>query len=329
MTNNKVIGDNAQAVQHPRWNGSEISEMNTKTKETIVGAALALDTGHKHNKLINSLSDGNGTTKHLPDCIMIGVPKGGTFTLIQFLGLHPAIVIPKEEVNFFHIEDNYSQGYKWYLDKLPLSRPGQVTMEKSPRYFYYDHVPKRIKAMRENIKLLVLLRDPIDRAISCYVHRINERQHNGLDYNVTFEDMLIKTSTGEINPKEPCVDRSLYSVHFNRWLQQFPLEQFHFVDGDNLIVDPYAELHEIEPYMNVKTWFQPAMFQFSDTKGFYCVVKPGQQRQYCMPESKGRPHPDIPAHLHKKMINFFQPYNIELTKLVGRKFSWFDKYEVS
>ena len=333
---NDGIGDKilngAQSVKQYSWTISESSERNiliTQNKEMIVGhvgAARPLDIDHK---LIPSQLDGKGTTKRLPHCIMVGVSKAGTFTLIHFLGFHPAIVIPEEEINFFHIEDNYSRGYKWYLNKLPLSRPGQVTMEKSPRYFYYDHVPKRIKDMRKDVKLLVVLRDPIDRAISCHVQRVHQLQHDGLDYNVTLEDVFIKSSTGEINSTAHCINTTLYSVHLKRWLQAFPLEQFHFVDGDNLIVNPYSEIHAIEPYMNVKTWFEPAMFQFSEAKGFYCVVKPGEQRQYCMPESKGRPHPDIPHHLHEKMLNFFQPYNVELAKMLGRKFSWFDKYEVS
>ena len=297
--------------------------MSTKNKD---GTASPLNIEHK---LMHSLLDGNGTTKRLPDCIMIGVNKAGTSTLIFFLGFHPGIVHPKRELNFFQIEDRYSKGYEWYLDRLPLSRPGQITMEKTPRYFYNDNAPKRIKDMRKDIKLLVVLRDPIDRAISCYLQRMHKLKRNGLDHHFKLEDVFINSSTGEINTEEDCVNTSLYSAHFKRWLQQFPLEQFHFVDGDNLKVNPYAEIHAVEQYMDVKTWFKPAMFQFNKTKGFYCIVKPGEHHHNCMPADKGRQHPDISDHLHEKMVNFFQPYNGELEKLVGRKFGWFDKYKVS
>ena len=202
-------------------------------------------------------------------------------------------------------------------------------MEKTPRYFYNDNVPNRIKDMRKDIKLLVVLRDPINRAISCYLQRMHKLKRNGLDHQFKLEDVFIKSSTGEINTEEDCVNTSLYSVHFKRWLQAFPLEQFHFVDGDNLKVNPYSEIHAIEPFMNVKTWFKPAMFQFNKAKGFYCIVKPGEHHENCMQSSKGRPHPGISDHLHEKMVNFFQPYDVELENIVGRKFSWFDKYGLS
>ena len=324
------ILNSTQSVKNYSWNRSELlsetKTLITKTKVMFAGRVSPLNTEHKP---IHSLLDVNGTAKRLPDCIMIGVNKAGTSTLIFFLSFHPGIVIPKKEVNFFQIEDNYSKGYKWYLDRLPLSRPGQITMEKTPRYFFSDNVPKRIKDMRKEIKLLVLLRDPIDRAISCHLQHVHKLRGNNLHQHYNLEDVFIKSSTGEINTEEDCVNTSMYSVHFERWLQEFPLEQFHFVDGDNLKVNPYFEIHAIEPYMNVKMWFEPAMFKFNKAKGFYCILNPGQQHQYCMPPSKGRHHPDISDHLHEKMVKFFQPYNVELEKMVGRKFSWFDKYEVS
>ena len=273
----------------------------------------------------SSVTECRGTCKRLPECIMIGVPKTGTYTLINFLGIHPQIVFPHKEVTFFHREKNYLQGYSWYLDQLPVSRPGQITMEKSAGYFYRDGVPERIWSMNKNVKLVVSLRDPIDRVISCHVHYVAKGIKTGKKhYNKTFEESITDPLTGDIDNNAHCVNRTLYSRHFRRWLKQFPLQQFHFVDGGHFIVNPYSEVKMLESYIGIDNWFMSDMFHYNEQKGFYCIMK--DKRELCMPDSKGRPHPELSDTLRQKLFTFFKPYNTELSEITGRNFSWFDKY---
>ena len=299
---------------------AKVTKENVSTSSSQVITPLVSQTKQGYINT-SSVTECRGTCKRLPECIMIGVPKTGTYTLINFLGIHPQIAFPHNEVNFFHRDDNYLQGYSWYLDQLPVSSPGQITMEKSPGYLFRDGVPERIWRMNKDVKLVVSLRDPIDRVISCHVQLLTEK---GINYNKTLEEGITNPLTGDINDKRQCVNHTLYSRHFRRWLKQFPLQQFHFVDGGQFIVNPYSEIKKLESYIGIDNWFMPEMFHYNEQKGFYCI-KNGN-RELCMPDSKGCPHPELSDTLRQKLITFFKPYNLELSQLTGRNFSWFDKY---
>lgn len=110
-------------------------------------------------------------TKRLPQCIIIGVRKAGTRALITFLNLHPEIVIAEREAHFFNNKDGrYWRGLEYYRDRMPRSWPNQITIEKTPKYLFHDDAPARIAKMNASIKLILIVRDPVDRMISEYVH---------------------------------------------------------------------------------------------------------------------------------------------------------------
>uniref|UniRef100_A0A671RAS7 Sulfotransferase n=1 Tax=Sinocyclocheilus anshuiensis TaxID=1608454 RepID=A0A671RAS7_9TELE len=101
----------------------------------------------------------NGSeTKKLPQAIIIGVKKGGTRALLEFLRLHPDIRAVGAEPHFF--DRNYEKGLEWYRELMPKTEEGQLTMEKTPSYFVTKEVPGRIHAMSKDTKLIVVVRDP-------------------------------------------------------------------------------------------------------------------------------------------------------------------------
>ncbi|CAB0036729.1 unnamed protein product [Trichogramma brassicae] len=108
------------------------------------------------------------TSRQLPQAIIVGVRKCGTRALLEMLFLHPQIQKAAGEVHFFDRDDNYSKGLEWYRKKMPYSFKGQVTIEKSPSYFVTPEVPERIFAMNASVRLLVIVREPVTRAISDY-----------------------------------------------------------------------------------------------------------------------------------------------------------------
>lgn len=71
-------------------------------------------------------------------------------------------------MHFFDRDDNYARGLEWYRSRMPHSYRGQITIEKSPSYFVTPEVPERIRAMNSSIKLLLIVREPVTRAISDY-----------------------------------------------------------------------------------------------------------------------------------------------------------------
>ncbi|XP_055374354.1 heparan sulfate glucosamine 3-O-sulfotransferase 5 [Condylostylus longicornis] len=108
------------------------------------------------------------TSRRLPQALIVGVRKCGTRALLEMLYLHPRIQKAGGEVHFFDRDENYMKGLEWYRKKMPHSFRGQITIEKSPSYFVSPEVPERVRAMNASIKLLLIVREPVTRAISDY-----------------------------------------------------------------------------------------------------------------------------------------------------------------
>uniref|UniRef100_A0A1A9X4D3 Sulfotransferase domain-containing protein n=1 Tax=Glossina brevipalpis TaxID=37001 RepID=A0A1A9X4D3_9MUSC len=102
------------------------------------------------------------------EALIIGIRKCGTRALLEMLYLHPRIQKAGGEVHFFDRDENYMKGLDWYRKKMPHSFRGQITIEKSPSYFVSPEVPERVRAMNASIKLLLIVREPVTRAISDY-----------------------------------------------------------------------------------------------------------------------------------------------------------------
>uniref|UniRef100_A0A8C8RG83 Sulfotransferase n=1 Tax=Pelusios castaneus TaxID=367368 RepID=A0A8C8RG83_9SAUR len=79
--------------------------------------------------------------RRLPQSLIIGVRKGGTRALLEMLALHPQVAAAPAEVHFFNVEENYRRGLGWYRCHMPLSWPGQLTVEKTPAYFSSPPAP--------------------------------------------------------------------------------------------------------------------------------------------------------------------------------------------
>ena len=85
-------------------------------------------------------------------------------------GAHPDIVAPYKEPHFFDYDTNYNRGLKYYRSLMPPAKVNQLTLEKTPDYFFRHAAPGRIKDMNESIKLVFIAREPVARMISEYLH---------------------------------------------------------------------------------------------------------------------------------------------------------------
>ena len=108
----------------------------------------------------------------LPNALIIGAKKGGTRAILEILKIHPNVRACSSEVHFFDRDENYNQGLEWYRQQMPVSLPGQITIEKSPSYFVTPKVPERVYRMSKYVKLIVIVRDPTRRAVSDYTQSL-------------------------------------------------------------------------------------------------------------------------------------------------------------
>ncbi|XP_077407910.1 heparan sulfate glucosamine 3-O-sulfotransferase 3A1-like isoform X2 [Vanacampus margaritifer] len=234
--------------------------------------------------------------KKLPQALIVGVKKGGTRALLEFLRVHPDIRAVGAEPHFF--DRNYDNGLEWYRDLMPKTLEGQITMEKTPSYFVTKEAPARISAMSRDTKLIVVVRDPVTRAISDYTQTLSKKPDIPSFESLTFKNR----TTGLIDTSWSAIQIGIYAKHLDNWLQYFPMEQILFVSGERLISDPAGE-----------------------TKGFPCLKKAeGSSKPHCLGKTKGRTHPVIHPEVVLRLRNFYRPFNMKFYQMTAHNFGWDD-----
>lgn len=252
-----------------------------------------------------------------PACIIFGVSKCGTRALLEYLTLHPHIVAPNSEVNYFCNKSLHERGISWYIQQMPLSEPQQITVEKSPDYFECLDCADLIFAANNKVKLILLLRDPVERLVSQYMQFADKNP--GLPI---LEEWVINQETQRINNKLPSVMAGAYSEHLSHWLRVFPRHQIHIIESDNLRVNPLEEMKQVEKFLDLKPFFAPDDFYFNSSRGFYCTRRRSTGKTKCLGKSKGRHHITVDTSILDKLRQFYRPYNDKLSQLLGFRYTW-------
>uniref|UniRef100_A0A3B1IFD6 Sulfotransferase n=1 Tax=Astyanax mexicanus TaxID=7994 RepID=A0A3B1IFD6_ASTMX len=259
------------------------------------------------------------SSRRLPDIIIIGVRKGGTRALIEMLSLNDGVAAADSEVHFFDWESHFQRGLSWYASQMPCSRRGQLTVEKTPAYFTSAKVPDRVLQMNPSVRLLLIVRDPVERVLSDYTQVF----HNHLQKHKQPQpiETLLLQDDGRLNLSYKALNRSLYHTHMQRWLDAFPRQSFHVVDGDALIREPLEEMRKVENFLHLEPQISAENFYFNRTKGFYCL-RDRQGSERCLHSSKGRAHPQVAPEILQKLREYFHQPNQNFFQLVGRTFDW-------
>lgn len=255
--------------------------------------------------------------RRLPQALIIGVKKGGTRALLEFLRLHPDIRALGSEPHFF--DRHYARGLDWYRSLMPKALEGQVVIEKTPRYFVTAETPARVHAMSRRVKLIVVVRDPVTRAISDYTQIISKTP--GVP---AFESLALRNhSTGEVDAQWSPLWIGLYALHLQRWLDWFSPAQIHLVSGERLVSDPAGELAKVQDFLGLQRIVTDKHFYFNKTKGFPCLKKPeGSSQPHCLGRTKGRPHAAVRPELLRSLRDFYRPHNRRFYQLAGQDFGW-------
>ncbi|XP_059892232.1 heparan sulfate glucosamine 3-O-sulfotransferase 3A1-like [Gadus macrocephalus] len=256
-------------------------------------------------------------TKKLPQALIIGVKKGGTRALLEFLRVHPDIRAVGAEPHFF--DRNYENGLEWYRELMPKTLEGQITMEKTPSYFVTREAPARISAMSRDTKLIVVVRDPVTRAISDYTQTLSKKPDIPSFESLTFKNR----TTGLIDTSWSAIQIGIYAKHLDNWLQYFPMGQILFVSGERLISDPAGELGRVQDFLGLKRIITDKHFYFNQTKGFPCLKKAeGSSKPHCLGKTKGRTHPNINPEVVQRLRDFYRPFNMKFYQMTGHNFGW-------
>ncbi|XP_046893693.1 heparan sulfate (glucosamine) 3-O-sulfotransferase 3-like [Hypomesus transpacificus] len=334
------LNDTARHLKHSsqvlRWT-ELISKKNTyfgnKDLIEVRATPTAIITGEPSVHGITPSKEWTAT-RRLPQAIIIGVKKGGTRALLEFLRLHPDIRALGSEPHFF--DRHYARGLNWYRSLMPRALEGQVVLEKTPRYFVTSESPARVWSMSPGVKLIVVVRDPVTRAVSDYTQILSKTPRVP-----SFEALAFRNRTegeesrrgqteeargkiGEVDSHWSPIWIGLYAQHLERWLAWFPRAQIHLVSGEKLISDPAGEVGKVQDFLGLQRIITDKHFYFNKTKGFPCLKKPeGSSQPHCLGRTKGRPHVQIhPQALHSLKL-FYRPHNQRFYQMAGQDFGWY------
>ena len=254
----------------------------------------------------------------LPDFLIIGAQKAGTTALYAYLRQHPAITGPPwKEVSYF--DRQYRRGPGWYRGNFPnrlylrraRARTGAtpVVGEASPSYVFHPFAPERVAALVPGVRLIVLVRNPIDRALSHYHHEVALGREP-----LSFEDALDAEEArmqGELERmRDPSyfshawwnhtyASRGLYAEQLQRWLELFARERLLVLPTDDL------GTHPAETYGRVLEFLGAPPHRLESFPRIF-------SREYAQMEPRTR----------ETLRERFAEPNRRLYELLGRDFGW-------
>lgn len=198
--------------------------------------------------------------KGIVDFLIIGVQKAGTTSLFRYLSAHPNIYMPSlKETEFFSNDNKFSKGPLWYQKEyFAKAHSSSVKGEASTHYMMFGHVPLRIYNVVPNVKLIALLRNPIDRAYSHYQMAVRR----GVETR-PFDDIVCKAVV-EVGNSDNSIDHNTSYLLFGEYgrilcnyYNLFDAEQIKVVFSEEMFREPATFMQAMYRHLGVKDDFVP------------------------------------------------------------------------
>ncbi|MEM9165717.1 MAG: sulfotransferase [Planctomycetota bacterium] len=183
----------------------------------------------------------------LPQGVIIGAMKCGTSTLAAQLGAQPGMFLsdPKEP-NFFSDDTNYDRGLEWYASLFEAAQPDDLMIEASTHYTKMPRHPatlERLRPVLTDARFVYVMRQPIDRLISQYVHEWTVRKVPSPTRGVIDE---------AVRANQWMIDYGRYAMQIEPWLSAFGPERVLPVFAERLRARPEAELERIAQHLGYR-----------------------------------------------------------------------------
>ncbi len=243
-----------------------------------------------------------------PDFVIIGAQRSGTTSLLQWLNSQPRVEPARTpEIHYFDLK--YDRGPRWYRSNFPIRHDGQLTGESTPYMLFHPLAPERAAHdLPDTTRFIVLLRDPVERAISQYW--LNRRRHHETESFATAvemegerlagqEELVRRGQRGDDYQRFSYAARGQYAEQLVRWFDQ--------VGRDRVLVVQSEEMFEsAETAGGILTWLGLGPSERPFPKG-----------------NEATRHEETDADVVARLRTHFVPYNRDLEDLMGRQF-WRD-----
>ncbi len=252
----------------------------------------------------------------LPDFVIIGAQKCGTSFLYQLLAQHPHVKPAfAKEVHYFDL--NFRKGDNWDRSYFPLQMRNSrtyITGEASPYYLFHPHAPRRASTVLPDAKLIVMLRNPVDRAYSHYQHQVKRGKGEGRE-TLTFEEAIEaekRILPGEVSKMlqdefyeslrhrtRSYLRRGIYIDQLLAWSSFFPRKQMLILKSEDLFNDTTNVLERILDFLKIPHWVPET---------------------YSIPNK--REYAGVSPLIRQRLDEYYKPHNQRLYEYLGVDLGW-------
>lgn len=197
------------------------------------------------------------------DFLVIGAQKSGTTSLFKHIQQHPSLYLPpQKEVNFFANDDRFRKGLNWYIQTF-FEGAGEDRLwgEVSPQYMGYKCAAPRIHAAFPQVKLIAILRNPIDRSYSQYrmaIRRgIETRSFHEVIANQRRDSLDLPEAEAGHDWPHSVLCFSLYGRVLEGYLRYFDKERILILFQENLLADPHEATSRLFSFLGVDDTYVP------------------------------------------------------------------------
>lgn len=245
-----------------------------------------------------------------PDFVIIGAQKCGTTFLYDLLMQHPRVEpAERKEVHFFDL--HYGKGVDWYRSRFPPREQGTLTGEATPYYLFHPHAARRMAKVVPGVRLITLLRNPIDRAYSHYHMELGR----GRETLKTFEE-AVDAEEGRLRGERTrmledehyasfdyqhfsYLSRGIYVDQLMEWSRFFGGEQMLVSRSEDFFEGNVDALEPVLEFLGLADW-KPE------------VMEPSFEGSY----------PPMDPATRRRLHDYFEPHNRRLHEYLGVDFGW-------
>lgn len=267
-----------------------------------------------------------------PNFLIIGAQKCGTTWLSVMLREHPEVAAPKKELHFFNYK--FDLGADWYHKQFPDIKGSYRIGEFTPNYFWtsddpsgdsppnsHFRVPERVKQYYPDMKLILILRDPVARAVSAYYHHIRDRSLSPL------------TPLYSARCHRGILSMGFYDVHLSNWLKHFSRDQILILFFENdIVANKNDTLRRVCSFLDISTEFSfPNLHSTYNQRASHLYMLsnyyfPEFTRKYFWHfsalERFGFPKIKVKEKDLEKLREIYHSHNVRLSAILDRSLPW-------
>lgn len=255
-----------------------------------------------------------------PTFLLVGAQRAGTTSLFRALLEHPHVLRPilHKGVNYFDV--NYERGWSWYLGHFPLKAtarlaraPGHRTaavFEASGYYMFHPHAPARIAGRLPDVRIVAMVRDPVERAYSAYKHEFARGfETETFERALKLEDRRVEpelkrmlddpTYQSDVYRHQAYRRRGRYAEQLRRLADVVGREQIHVIESERFFSAPADQFVGLLEFLQLPPHLPKSFDKFN-----------------------ARPGTPMSSAAESQLREYFRPHDIALTDFVGGPPSW-------